>query len=145
MKPSDEILVERLKLLAPQVYHLEVYQNARDQNQENYPCCVYRRHDFNPMTELAGESGFRTDGYEVLVIARDSSELRAIADALQDTYKYAYLVALQAVYSQVKDWQIDTDTESVEFAVEQQDKGYKITSVYVHVTIDTLEGDEPCP
>lgn len=145
--PSDEILVSVLETFVKNshnVYHLEVYQNAVNRNAAlNFPCCVYARRDFSPGTELAGESGIEVSTFNVTVIAQNSSELRNIADNLHATYKYEWLQELQASKPYVLDWQVSTDTESIEFPVQQNDKGYKMTDIGIIITVNTFTGD-PC-
>lgn len=151
MIPCDEILVSQLRLLAEScrlqgsnVYHLEVYENATGTNETNYPCYVYRKSDFSPETELTGEAGLEDETFEVTCISQDSDSLRCLARALQKTYRYTFLQKLQAASPYVLDWIVENDTEQNEFAMEQQDKGYKTATMIVRIVTDTLSGVEQC-
>lgn len=144
---TDDYLVAQLVQLAQScgsgnVYHLEAYQ--QDDNQAKYPCYVYRRSDFTPELEMSGEAGIQDDTYEVAVISTDSDTLRCLANAMQITYKYAWLRARQVTEPNLLDWIVENDTEGVEWAIEQQDKGYKMSTMTVRVVINTKEGDV-CP
>lgn len=142
--PSDEILVAELLKFCPNVYHLEVYQNYKNQNAKlNYPAVVYRREDFDAPTELAGESGIESSLFLVTVISKDSVPLRKIADGITATYRYEFLYTLQTTKPYVVDWKVNRDVESVEFPIEQEDKGYKMTDIGVTIVVDTFQGD-PC-
>lgn len=151
MTPCDEILVSQLLLLGQScrlqrgnVYHLEVYENATGDNATNYPCYVYRKSDYSPETELTGEASVEDETFEVTCVSQDSESLRCLARALQKTYRYSYLEKLQATMPYVLDWLVDNDTEQNEFAVEQQDKGYKTATMLVKIVVNTLEGVEQC-
>ena len=151
MTPSDDLLVAQLKLLGEgcrlqrgNVYHLEVYQNATGDNQTNYPCYVYRKSDFTPELELTGEANVEDETFEVTCISQDSESLRCLAKELQKTYRYAFLQKLQTANPHLLDWLVDNDTEQTEFAMEQQDKGYKTATMTVRIVTDTLEGVESC-
>ncbi len=142
--PSDEILVQVLLTFCPNVYHLEVYQNAKNQNAKlNYPAIVYRRSSFSAHTELTGESGIESSMFIVTVISKDSVPLRKIADQINETYRYQFLYDLQVTKPYVLDWKIEQDVESVEFPIEQEDKGYKMTDIGVTIVVDTFTGN-PC-
>lgn len=155
MKPSDELLAEQLgviantcSLQADSVYHLEVYESsglAGASNAANYPCFVYRKSDFAPELELSGEAEVQDDTYEVTCVAQDSDALRCMAGALQRTYHYRFLAGLQTAYPSVLDWLVENDSEQNEFAVEQQDKGYKTATMIVRIVTDTMTGAETCP
>lgn len=149
---SDDLLVRQLGLLAQScslqgdaVYHLEVYQNATGDNETNYPCYVYRKSDHAPELELTGEASIEDDTYEVVCISRDSDSLRCLANALTETYRYSFLLTLQSTSPDVLDWVVENDAEQNEFAMEQQDKGYKTTTILVRIVQDTTRGLEQCP
>lgn len=148
---SDELIVAQLGVLAQTcslqgdaVYHLEVYQNATGTNEANYPCYVYRKSDHAPELELTGEASIEDDTYEVVCISQDSDSLRCLARALQETYRYSFLTDLQVTSPDVLDWVVDNDSESNEFALEQQDKGYKTATILVRIVFDTTRGEEQC-
>lgn len=137
-------MAQTCRLQAESVYHLEVYQNANGDNQKNYPCYVYRKSDFSPETELSGEASVEDETFEVTCVAQDSESLRCLAKTLQRSYRYSYLESLQATTPGLLDWLVENDSEQNEFALEQQDKGYKTTTLIVRIVIDTLEGVEKC-
>ncbi len=157
---SDELLVSTLRTMASlalagvvpavapdpsgRAYHLEVYQ--KKDNPRSYPCYVYRHADWLTNPELAGQAGIVSDVFEVTVVSQDSLTLRALVDALKASYVYEFLQQLQATTStaDVLDWEVDNDDESNEFAMQQQDKGYKTATMMVKVTIDNSGGVD-CP
>lgn len=131
---QDEMLVAMLREVAARVFHLEVYQ--KEDSQSQYPCVVYWLSDVIPERELDGNNGHEVSGYTVVVIAKDSATLRPLADAI------AYFGVL--AYNQTK-WadtdysgliSVDTDSQSEDenFAMEQQEKGLKTSTLSVSLT-----------
>ena len=152
MTLSDELLVSELSTVAQAcaaggdaVYHLEVYQNATGDNASNYPCFVYRRTDYAAELELSGQANVEDETYEVTVVSQDSDALRCMARAVQKTNKYEFLQHLQTTRPDVLDWIVEHESEQNEFAMEQQDKGYKTATMLVRIVLDTTEGTPTCP
>lgn len=134
--PYDEVLVALLKLLPSvadvavcnnRVYHLEVFQNLPSEAQ--YPCIVYWLNDDFPEKELSGNSNFYHAIYTIVVSSKKSADIRQVAAEIktlsyEDTNDQTF-----AQYPNVEWVEIDDDTEDNEFAVEQQDKGFKTASL----------------
>lgn len=137
----DEVLVELLRNVVEvevragqRVFHLEVFQKENSQSQ--YPCVVYRLTDSIPEKELAGNNGYSTAVYDVYVITTTSDDLRAIAREINnfgdDTFQP--FIWNNPDYSFVEGIDVDTETEEDEFAIQQQEQGYKIATLSVSIT-----------
>lgn len=132
----DEILVERIlalpkvleRCVEPYLYHLEVAQDALDSD-GLYPCIVYNLVDDVPHKELSGESGLYSATYEITVIARTSEDLKYIAADIKTLADEDKNIQLTLDHPSCEWIRIETDTEGNEFAVEQQEKGYKTSSL----------------
>ncbi len=127
----DEILVSKLRGINPRVFHLEVFQ--KNPSTDRYPCIVYRLVDDQPEEELAENSGLATAVYEITLIARDSATLRTWAEQIKSVFTSSDFI--DGVYCDTDGeitWiYVFNDAEQNEFAIEQQEKGYKTTSLQV--------------
>lgn len=153
----DKWLVRWLKddariagIISTRVYHMEVFQNVPSESR--YPCVVYELSDDIPFNELGTTSRYYTTIYNVYVISKRSQDLRDIADAIKgfatEEFDDALLATEGAVppdYDYVEAGYegvtVDADTENNEFAIEQQELGYKITTLSVSITNSRCEED----
>lgn len=137
---ADEMLVSWLLALSDvitlcgsRVFHLENFQNA--DSQSRYPCVVYRLSDEIPEKELYGNVGYDTYQYDVYTIAKKSADLRGIVEQIKDfgspDFNTTQFVALQAQGFEAVD--VDAETEDNEFAIEQQELGYKVSTLSVSI------------
>ena len=138
--PPDEMLVSFLKALTDvvalcngRVHHLEVYQ--RDDSLAQYPCLVYEQSDDIPERELGGNVGYWTTIYSVYIIAQNSSALRTLTDAVYtlgtETFNQSVWQQQPASYAMFEGLDVDSSSEDNEFAIEQQERGLKISTVSV--------------
>jgi hypothetical protein len=121
--------------LAGKVFHLEVYQT--NESFKNFPCALYNMRANMPFIETSGVSGYSTAEYSVTIVSKDSDILRNSAQSILNLASDKNNEDLYTTYSgDGFEWlDIVTDEESLEYAIELQEKGYKTTSmqlVYFH-------------
>jgi hypothetical protein len=137
----DEALVtllsestEVIARCSARVFHLEVFQNIPAD--ARYPCVVYRKTDSIPEKELDGNNAYQTEQYDIYVIAKKSADLRPIADQILNFGKPDFNEAVWADvrFCNVEQVDSDSDSEENDFAIEQQELGYKVSTVTVAIT-----------
>lgn len=138
--PFDEALVALLlgiptvsSVCGTKVYHLEVWQATPSLIQ--FPCIVYRLTDDDPEEELAENSGLLTATYELTITAAKSADLRAVSEAIKAYFNdESILNDIQCGTEGLIPWiSVFNDSESNEFAIEQQEKGLQTTSLQVAI------------
>ena len=138
---ADEVLVALLKESTEivdrcnsRVFHLEVFQSTPAD--DRYPCVVYRKTDSVPEKELDGNNSYQTEQYDVYVIAKKSADLRPIADQILTfgSPEFSQMVWADTRFCNIEQIDSDSDSEENDFAIEQQEQGYKVSTVTVSVT-----------
>lgn len=136
----DEIFVAQLKLVplvvslcSTRVYHLEVFQN--NPSIARYPCVVYSLSDDAPEEEIGENPGFYTATYSVIVIAKNSSDMRRVAEGIKHYFNLAANIdAVSAATECMIPWMSATgDSEENLFAIEQQEKGFRTANLQVAI------------
>lgn len=132
-KAFDEVLVELLKTVQPlrikgRVYHIEQYQ--MDNTLQNaYPNVVYELIEDRPDLELSGDSQFRWADYMICITSENSEDIRTCATNLKNANDPDFNLALKTEYSNIEWITVTQDVEASIFAVEQQEKGLKTSSL----------------
>lgn len=132
----DEYLVSKILLFpkfiehcVDRIYHIEIYESLNPPAE--IPCIVYKLTDETPEQEISGDPKFFTALYELVIIAKESQVTREIAEEIKETFATeAYNNAMYAETSGQMNWiTAESDGEDGEFAIEQQEKGYKTSTI----------------
>lgn len=131
--PADEVLVECLRTLPSavaicnqRVYHIEVYQALT--SLDHYPCIVYQITENMADGELSGLSSFINSIYSVYVISKDSADLRTLGMEIMGFGEEEYNDEIYETYGNINWIHAENESEQGEFALEQEEKGYKIST-----------------
>jgi hypothetical protein len=134
----DITFIEYLKTLTAvnttcnnRVFHLEVFQNVPSGNQ--YPCIVYSKSSDAPKKEQSGQIDFRLAQLTLVVIAEDSETLKEILKDIDYLATETFDDALIEDDTNVLTIDIDDDAEDNIFAQEQQEKGYRTSTLAVFI------------
>lgn len=141
----DEKMVELWKalpdvvtLLGSRVYHLEVAQAA--DSLSKFPALVYNLESDIPELELSQPTGIYYATYKLQCFSKKSSDVRTIATALASMGEEDYITAIAGGFGVTGSFpdigwiDVVEDTDLNEFAIEQQEKGYRVSSVLMKVT-----------
>jgi len=139
--PPDEMLVQFVQarpqviaLCNDRVFHLEVYQE-QDDSLAQYPCIVYQQTDDVPDREISGNNGYFTTVYSIYVIAKNSSDLVALRNDIywlgSEDFNTSIFQDTSGDYDMFEGIDVDSSSEDDEFAIEQQERGLKISTVIV--------------
>lgn len=137
-KSPDEVLVEllltaRADLVESRVYHIEQYQMLDTLNKLDgaYPCIVYELLEDSPSLELAADSKFAIATYALTVTSPKSSDIRSIATVIKNMNDATFIQEVCDAYENINWINVTSDVEGTEFAIEQQEKGLKTSTLTV--------------
>lgn len=144
----DEMIVDMLlnetgltDLIGNRVFHLEVYQK-NTANRTNYPVVVYQKADDDFETELNGVNGYVTAIYNVVCITKSSAELRTMANTIRMFNSEVKNEDFAEDYDNFVWIEVMNDSESLEFTMEQDEKGFKTAQLLIKLT---YVEEFPCP
>ena len=117
--------------LGNRVFHLEVFQKLPSESQ--FPCIVYNITSDVPQKEQAGQIDFRIAQIALVIICKNSEQLKAVRKDLDYLGTEEFDDVLIEDDTNVLTIDIDDDNEDNIFAQEMQEKGYRTATLSVFI------------